>query len=1085
MPEGPPPEALLILGMHRSGTSALARVVNLLGAQLGSRLLEPQTGVNAQGFWEHADVVSGHEALLGDLDSAWYDVRPLPVNWEDGAAAQRLEEHLARLLESDFSAHPLIAVKDPRLCRFVASWKRVLQRAGRRAKFVLILRDPEEVVRSLHRRDGLDQSTVRMMWLVYVLEAERATRDDPRSIVFYDELLTDWETTVDRIAGELDLRWPVSTGSARAQVEQELRSDLRHHVTSDVDRETADALAARCREVYDDLKNDPAGAGTLDPHWSWLAALRENSGELAEAMFRANQQFVARTAEWMLRTDEAQELQTQLDESRTRIRDLQVELARSIEERHALRQRQIDTEVAGGPPPIDVIVPVYRGLDELKRCLGSVLTQRQRVPYELVVVDDRSPEPEISAYLDELAARDMRVTLLRNETNLGFPATVNRGMSLHPGRDVVLLNSDTEVANDWLDRLARCARRADDIATVTPFTNNGTICSYPNFCRDNAPTAGMTTGEVDASFAAVNAGRAVEVPTAVGFCMYIRRACLDQVGMFDDKTFGAGYGEENEFCMRARRLGWKHLHCGDTFVFHSGAASFGLEKDMRVHAALEKLNAIHPQYKALVQRHIADDPAAGMRLAARIAITKRNRAPVVLFVSHREGGGTETHIRELSAYLHEQVQVIVLRPDAGRRVALSLGPESDSDRLLFDLRSEYDELLTVCKALGVRRLHVHHVLGWPGKLHGLAGDLGVPLDVTVHDYYFINANPTLTDTRGRFCAAQRDRDRRCAEAYPIPGGATPQRWRAQQSELLRAADRVIAPSDYTARLVEEAFPGLDVIRAYHPDRERRETWSQPRAPVIGAKDRLRVMVVGALSPAKGADLLEACALGAAQRGLPLDFRLIGYAYRRLDPAVDVSGPYRDEQLHELIRQARPHVIWFPAQWPETYNYCLSAALTLRVPIIAPDIGAFPERLAGRPLTWIEPWDLEPPQWLELFGQIRRDLVRGSAAGSASRVRTGSFTAPASEFRYRTDYVPRAAPVPAPLDPDGIHRLVGRLTHHRPHVHLSRRERAVLVLNAIRHAPVLGRVSRLVPRRVQAAVRLRLSHRPIEELLLKG
>ena len=84
MPERSPPEALLILGMHRSGTSALARVVNLLGAQLGSRLLEPQTGINKQGFWEHADVVSGHEALLGDLDSAWYDVRALPGDWEGG-----------------------------------------------------------------------------------------------------------------------------------------------------------------------------------------------------------------------------------------------------------------------------------------------------------------------------------------------------------------------------------------------------------------------------------------------------------------------------------------------------------------------------------------------------------------------------------------------------------------------------------------------------------------------------------------------------------------------------------------------------------------------------------------------------------------------------------------------------------------------------------------------------------------------------------------------------------------------------------------------------------------------------------------
>ncbi|MHC5048661.1 MAG: glycosyltransferase, partial [Planctomycetota bacterium] len=868
MPEGSPPEALLILGMHRSGTSALARVVNLLGAHLGSRLLEPQTGVNEQGFWEHADVFSGHEALLADLDSAWYDVRPLPVNWEDGTAARRLEQNLDQLLESDFSAHPLIAVKDPRLCRFIAPWRRVLRQAGRRAKFVLMLRDPEEVVRSLHRRDGFDHSTIRLMWLVYVLEAERATRDGPRSIVSYDELLADWETTVDRIAGELDLAWPVSPRSARPQVEQELRGDLRHHVSSEVDRDTADALAVQCREVYADLKNDAAGAGTLDPHWAWLQALRENSGELSEAMYRANRQFVARTAKWMLRTDEGQELQAQLDESRTRIRDLQVELLRSIEERHTLRQRQLDTGVGGGPTPIDVIVPVYRGLAELKRCLGSVLTQRQQVPYELVVVDDCSPEPEISAYLDELAAKDMRVTLLRNDTNLGFPATVNRGMSLHPGRDVVLLNSD-------------------DVGTVTPFTNNGTICSFPNFCRDNVPPVGMTTSQIDAAFAAVNAGRAVEIPTAVGFCMYIRRGCLDRVGMFDDKTFGAGYGEENEFCMRSRRLGWKHLHCGDTFVFHSGAASFGLEKDMRVHAALETLNAIHPQYKALVQRHIADDPAASMRLAARIAITRRDRAPAVLFVSHGAGGGTVTHIRELSGYLREQVQVFVLRPEGGRRVALSLGTESDSERLLFDLPGQYEQLLAVCSALGVRRVHVHHVMDVPRALEGIAGDLGVPLDVTIHDYYFINANPTLTDARGRFCAAEEDRDRRCAEAYPIPAGASPQRWRAERAKLLHAADRVIAPSDYTARVMEKAFPGLEVIRAYHPDWENREPWPQPQAPEIDAEEPLRVVVIGAISPAKGADLLETCARGAVGRDLPLRFRLIGYAYRRLDPAVEV------------------------------------------------------------------------------------------------------------------------------------------------------------------------------------------------------
>jgi GT2 family glycosyltransferase len=125
---------------------------------------------------------------------------------------------------------------------------------------------------------------------------------------------------------------------------------------------------------------------------------------------------------------------------------------------------------------IDIIIPVYRGLAATQRCIRSVLDCSASEPHHVIVVDDATPEAGLAAWLDEIAAAG-RVELLRHEANRGFVASVNEAMSLHTGRDVVLLNSDTEVAGDWLDRIAACARREANVATVTPFTNNGSICS--------------------------------------------------------------------------------------------------------------------------------------------------------------------------------------------------------------------------------------------------------------------------------------------------------------------------------------------------------------------------------------------------------------------------------------------------------------------------------------------------------------------------------------------------------------------------------------------------------------------------------
>ncbi len=265
-------------------------------------------------------------------------------------------------------------------------------------------------------------------------------------------------------------------------------------------------------------------------------------------------------------------------------------------------------------PSIDVIVPVYGGFAQTRRCLESVARALNELAYELVVVDDAGPEPEVGELLDELAAAG-RITLLRNPSNLGFVASCNRGMALHPQRDVVLLNSDTEVADHWLDRLHRCASQAEAVATVTPFSNNATICSYPDLDRNNDLPAGLGLAQLDGLFAAQNSGRSLEIPTAVGFCMYIRRPALVAVGGFNEELFGLGYGEENDFCMRARAAGWRHLLCADTFVYHAGGISFGERQAELSAQAQATLRRLHPTYAESVEQFIEADPAAPLRQA--------------------------------------------------------------------------------------------------------------------------------------------------------------------------------------------------------------------------------------------------------------------------------------------------------------------------------------------------------------------------------------------------------------------------------------------------------------------------------------
>ena len=631
--------------------------------------------------------------------------------------------------------------------------------------------------------------------------------------------------------------------------------------------------------------------------------------------------------------------------------------------------------VTAPPAMVDIIVPVYRGLSDTRRCLESVLTSAQRQAWRLVVINDCSPEPEVTLWLRELAAREPRVLLLENELNLGFVATVNRGMALSDSHDVVLLNSDTEVANDWLDRLTQAAHGHGRVGTVTPFSNNATICSYPRFCTANSLPQGHNTRSLDTLFAQANPGQVVDVPTGVGFCMYIRRDCLQEVGLFDVESFGKGYGEENDFCRRAHARGWRNLHALDTFVLHAGGVSFGETKSARELAAMQTLKRLHPDYELAVHEFIRQDPAQAARLTVDFLRVQADPRPQVLLVSHDRGGGTHRHTVELAEHLRAHAGFHLLQTAENDRVKLTIDHPSGASTLWFRLPGQTAALHQVLRSLGVAHVHFHHLLGHRPEVWQLPEALGLAFDFTAHDYYSKCPQISLTDASHQYCGELGlSQCHDCLRQTPAPGNPTIDIWHLYHRDMVTRARYVLAPSLDTARRMLRFAPQANVCLAPHTDLQHPHGLLVPAPRARDQGQPLRVVVLGALSAIKGADLLEAVALAAAQSNLALEFHLVGYAYRPLKTQprarLTVHGPYEEQELGSLLTWLQPDVAWFPARWPETYSYTLSACLDLGLPVVAPALGAFTERLTGREWTWLLPWQTDANDLARFFDSIR-------------------------------------------------------------------------------------------------------------------
>lgn len=603
---------------------------------------------------------------------------------------------------------------------------------------------------------------------------------------------------------------------------------------------------------------------------------------------------------------------------------------------------------------VDIIVPVYRGKNETLSCLWHILKAQNETGYRVIVVDDFSPERDLSEALVRLDEKGA-ITLIKNKKNLGFVKSVNIGMQYSHNNDVVLLNSDTEVYGNWIDRLYKTACAEADIATVTPFTNNGTIASYPSFNQDNPRDLEISFEELDRLASSLDETKPITIPTCVGFCVYIKRTALNQIGFFDEETFGRGYGEENDFSLRAQKLGWRDVLAPNIFVRHFGSMSFQNEKAERVHNAMKAIGRLYPHYHKTIQNFIKTDPLHLSRSAldkARLVAQKKNKN--VLIISHSRGGGTEQHVQQEVARFEEKawgvfrMQVDFSKPGCVKHHTIRVlqTPNLRS----FDIEKDKDLILGLWNELSLDEIHVHHFIDFGGSGHkvlsGLFNEAKIPWTFIFHDYLAICPRINLVDQKGVYCGEPHDSQ--CNKCLKRRGSEFKTKdivaWRRRYHDILKTASSLVVPDFDVSDRLSRYWPDLEFTVRPHEHVER--TIVPKPSNNIGSR-RIRAGAIGAISTMKGLPVLIACSEAARHQNQSIDFVVIGFTEndeKARKAGLEITGPYLNEKVLDEIENAELDVIFIPSTWPETYSYTLSIALRSGLPIMVFDLGAQARRL---------------------------------------------------------------------------------------------------------------------------------------------
>ena len=612
-------------------------------------------------------------------------------------------------------------------------------------------------------------------------------------------------------------------------------------------------------------------------------------------------------------------------------------------------------------PKCDIIVPIYNAFGCLGECIESVLKMTDFSEAHLILIDDKSPDERVLPLLTGYEKKNPgKITVLKNKENLGFVGTVNRGMR-YSKNDVLLLNSDTVVTKNWLKKMRECAYIDDYVATVTPLSNNATLASVPKMFEDNKLPEGYSLDEMADLVEKCSMNLYPEIPTAHGFCMYIKRQALDKVGYFDEENFGKGYGEENDFSFRCFKYGYRHLLCDNTYILHKESQSFLDKKKMHD----DEIKRLHPleKMKLDIWNQTRDIKIIGKNV--ELALGEQKKRKNILVVIHdfniNNLGGTTMHVMDLISSMRDKYNFHVLYPEGQSYKIHSFYKDTDLISATYKkplvienvqfYSLDYERMLEdIIKDYGISYVHIHHLIGHCFSVIDACEKQNIKYAVTLHDYYLVEAEVAVVEEK----VGSKEN-----ELVDV------KEWRKNSRRLLKEASEVFAPSNYVKNVFQDFFglKNITVIEHGVDLKREKKTWD------LG--DKWNIAFVGVMCQHKGIELLDGLTKNAPEN---LKIHLFGTlpSGKEYGKQFINHGQYERGELPKLLRENKIDLVCILSLWPETYSYTATEAIASGIPVISFDLGAISERVKKNGIGVTLPYTKDGKEVLVKISEVLAD-----------------------------------------------------------------------------------------------------------------
>ena len=594
---------------------------------------------------------------------------------------------------------------------------------------------------------------------------------------------------------------------------------------------------------------------------------------------------------------------------------------------------------------IDIIIPIYNGYEFLPDLFTTI--DKTNLQHNVIIVNDASSDSRVDEIINDYVEHNNHAILINNETNLGFLESANKGLRCSINH-AVIVNTDVELPDKWLERIVEPILKDNSIASATPFTNSGTICSFPIFLEDNTIPENMTVDEVDSFFKEM-LPIYTEIPTGVGFCMAMSRKAIDEIGFFDYEAFGRGYGEENDWCQKAIVHGYKNVMVENLFVYHKHGGSFKSEE--KIALCKEHQNILkqrYPNYFTDVALYCTKNPLLQFRNYVHACIRSSKINKPILVLNHLLGGGATDYLTK---------KLDMLANQGGSYALFSYSPNEClyhiqifKRKLIFQFESSsLKAALSVFKdpsELWINELATYPYL--PEVLKDISNyisDMNLNAKFFLHDYLCLCPSINLLNENEHYCGLP-DIPMECERCYEaqkfneVGCGESIKDYRNNWHNLLERCEAIKCFSSSSETLFHRVFPKIKTDLSPHKIKS---------LPFIDTNkyhhNGLNIGFLGNITKHKGAEIIRDLAESSSDDSIK--FVVIGSIDNkyRVDN-LNVVGDYTLENLPNIIEDEEIDIFFIPSICPETFSFTSSEVISTGLPVAVFDIGAPAERVSN-------------------------------------------------------------------------------------------------------------------------------------------